>query len=1715
MEKHQQTPQNCSSTPNKVLGGPELREEVKVWKELATSEARLGLMRKMINEQLAFADLQSFGIEFTNKLKSIKLKNKTLYRKVSGTAMKVKLADEQELRRELMKLKVKMKKDLAEKLNGERTRGYRKTISDLNKIARDEKNKVTEKYNKKLAHIRKKQKKEDEHEEDTVPEDMSEYAELIVFKKSKYEELEIPEQEIKVIGDVSLSTEEKQLLKLHPKFSVMEGLKPGGLEAAQEASLAKLRMEKENKNKYQDYTEEERKEDEESEAFNRMIFNPKEKIFDNRKRRVTDLKQCSRITLPKPLSTDEESRLEVRKRTNKELYEQYRMKNTNAKGEQKSNLTKQEKQGLKKLQERINKEEIIIMKTDKSNKFVVTTPDNYAEMGEEHIKKDKEITWKQVRELETVVSSHTLAWDLIWNTGDDHGHNNRVIKSRVTRSGNQATLSLLFKDHKQGNKTRPVASGNESFNLGLSNGISEVLESVAKAIESPYSVISAEDLLARVCKFNTEKRATGAENKDENGENIKPAGLEDSESDILGAPPDMGPQDEEKSEEEKITLVGNDVTALYPSLTAENSARIAKKQILKSKVRFEGFNMDRGRAYLTINKDKIENLDEIEHLLPKRKSKTGVTPTMSSIKKDWDPRQQWIFEKENLTETEERLVIAAVIEVALKIIFKNFSYKFAGKFYHQQDGGPIGVRLTGALAQLVMEDWGSQFRKILEEAGLTVHLLSGYVDDGRIVSTTLKLGMQFQGNKFQYSEETKQLDIDMRNKGESHNQRMARVLQPAMNSVNPDLVFTTESQEDFKNERLPTLDFEMWLTDDEEIKHSYYQKPMKNPLVLMERSGMAYSQKMQILSNELNRRLSNILVGEIPQSEINSKINEYTQELKNSGYSLTQSREIIVSGIRGWRNRIRKRKRQGLPFYRLAETTVETRMRKEILEKENWFKKTDDDDEDDESPAKFRKNNDKSRTTTNTRTSSRRLPRKTGTEKDKISTVMFIPHTVDSGLAKILKEKEEKLKEITGEKVKIVEKAGMKLENILTKNNPWKGQDCGRPNCLLCMTKTLTEKEMKKDCSKRNILYELRCLTCEERIRKKIVESEDDEDEKKRKLKNMKVPRYVGESSRSAYERGFEHLNNLTSLSNKSHMLRHIVEEHPGEKFEDVKWGMFILKYLRTAFERQIEEAVHIQQGVDEGVLLNSKAEYIQSSLPRLVTRMGDREAEIKQFEKEIRIEKEDNERIEEKIRLIRKERNKERLCTEKNIQPRKKLKTEESYISIRTTWGPPSAMGPPKKNAAEEKYDEKDPKKRKLEENITLKNVRRIEDRSFQGSLIKDMEPLIDNRDWEQVLASHKERLEKETLEREKRIEKSEIKEKSWALYKECKNFLEENEKNWEKARKDRELDEKKKERLAIARTKQEKVREKVKLRKLEKEISDGMKKLPTKERNRIEIEEKRKRELEIKETRKNLWKWRGKANKLEKKNDKIDEIEKVNKMEEKLEVINKILKEIEDEKEQNRAKEREKQSKKTAEWRKKVREKDRKENERKEKLEKERKIANSWTMISWITKFIEDHEEEWNLQREKKIEAANKELEEWNKLKRLEKIKVLQAKWKKEKESIVTTQTERTEKDGTENIIPIIPEIKQPKLPEIVPEIIPNIPPEIIPEIFPIYPTKIPPEIPPEITTSPGLIPDNEVTIRGGAVTSPPPPLPPTQYWVRRCHQNMQGQNWERTAN
>ena len=64
--------QNTLTQPE--VRGKDLGEEARVWKEIASCEARIALMRNMIKHQLGFADLEEFGLEFNNKLKSLKFK---------------------------------------------------------------------------------------------------------------------------------------------------------------------------------------------------------------------------------------------------------------------------------------------------------------------------------------------------------------------------------------------------------------------------------------------------------------------------------------------------------------------------------------------------------------------------------------------------------------------------------------------------------------------------------------------------------------------------------------------------------------------------------------------------------------------------------------------------------------------------------------------------------------------------------------------------------------------------------------------------------------------------------------------------------------------------------------------------------------------------------------------------------------------------------------------------------------------------------------------------------------------------------------------------------------------------------------------------------------------------------------------------------------------------------------------------------------------------------------------------------------------------------------------------------------------------------------------------------------------------------------------------------------------------------------------------------
>ena len=118
-----------------------------------------------------------------------------------------------------------------------------------------------------------------------------------------------------------------------------------------------------------------------------------------RNRRATDLVECSRVTLPKPLSITREAQIEMRRELHNKIYQEYREEACNTKGEQQAEISEEERTGLENLKKRIEKEEILIIKTDKSGKLSVTDRENYVKMGEPHVKKDKVVDRMKVREI--------------------------------------------------------------------------------------------------------------------------------------------------------------------------------------------------------------------------------------------------------------------------------------------------------------------------------------------------------------------------------------------------------------------------------------------------------------------------------------------------------------------------------------------------------------------------------------------------------------------------------------------------------------------------------------------------------------------------------------------------------------------------------------------------------------------------------------------------------------------------------------------------------------------------------------------------------------------------------------------------------------------------------------------------------------------------------------------------------------------------------------------------------------------------------------------------------------------------------------------------------------------------------------------------------------------------------------------------------------------
>ena len=168
-------------------------------------------------------------------------------------------------------------------------------------------------------------------------------------------------------------------------------------------------------------------------------------------------------------------------------------------------------------------------------------------------------------------------------------------------------------------------------------------------------------------------------------------------------------------------------------------------------------------------------------------------------------------------------------------------------------------------------------------------------------------------------------------------------------------------------------------------------------------------------------------------------------------------------------------------------------------------------------------------------------------------------------------------------KVRFVERAGTTVIEDLGRNNPWAGEwFCPRNDCLPCKGRQILAAEAEQEalqltskegnctqrnredsislpsCTKEGANYSLECLTCRREGRRRV---------------------YLGETSRSTYQRGLEHWKEVREGVTTHPLVVHATEEHEGI-LQEVLFRT--LSYHMTPMDRQIQESVNILQEMEK-----------------------------------------------------------------------------------------------------------------------------------------------------------------------------------------------------------------------------------------------------------------------------------------------------------------------------------------------------------------------------------------------------------------------------------------------------------------------------------------------------------------------------------------------------
>ena len=140
----------------------------------------------------------------------------------------------------------------------------------------------------------------------------------------------------------------------------------------------------------------------------------------------------------------------------------------------------------------------------------------------------------------------------------------------------------------------------------------------------------------------------------------------------------------------------------------------------------------------------------IADVCPTRKTSRGRPPTITSSGSEEQKEKR--FKPWNLPVKQpdghlRRIMLREALRVVLTVIMKNHVFTFNNEIRKQNKGDPIGLQLTGVLAQIFMIWWDKEFSARLDEMAIVVKINKRYVDDINMAIQATPVGTRHKDGK--------------------------------------------------------------------------------------------------------------------------------------------------------------------------------------------------------------------------------------------------------------------------------------------------------------------------------------------------------------------------------------------------------------------------------------------------------------------------------------------------------------------------------------------------------------------------------------------------------------------------------------------------------------------------------------------------------------------------------------------------------------------------------------------------------------------------------------------------------------------------------------------------------------------------------------------------------------------------------------------------------